>query len=171
MVAKNLQIRQRAVNETQSMIGFNSQNLFKLPHERTFRDDVMFAEGGGLVTTGNSGDKKSKKVERNITLELLNEEEEDMSECKSVSDEQLIEQFKQHVAANKKEEDCKTIEELKELYAFQSKKQKEAEGLKSMNSFVKGMNIAFKKAQKVVDLDQGISLEHFVKIGNGVANP
>jgi len=30
MLAKNMHIRQRAVNEVAPMIGFNSQNLFKL---------------------------------------------------------------------------------------------------------------------------------------------
>lgn len=44
MVLKNMNIRQKAVNETPPFVGFHSQNLFKLPHERCFRENVTFED-------------------------------------------------------------------------------------------------------------------------------
>jgi len=41
MIEKNFNIKQRAINETPAMVSFQSQNLFKLPHERRYREGMV----------------------------------------------------------------------------------------------------------------------------------
>ena len=62
MILKNFNIRQRAVNETPPMTGFQNQNLFKLPHEKKFRKK-MLAVPITLGNTAGMGDQDEEDCE------------------------------------------------------------------------------------------------------------
>lgn len=86
------------------MIGFNSQNLFKLKSEARYRDTIF-------TEIGKGGDQ-------NASQEILIQDENDtMIECNPKTDEAHIAEFDEHYELNKDESQCTSISELQELVA------------------------------------------------------
>ena len=81
MVQKNFNIKQRAVNETPPMTGFQTQNLFKLSHEKQFRTKLMSdPEPLSFHEQDKASQIKNKRV-TNIAMEMLADTDSDISEC------------------------------------------------------------------------------------------
>ena len=111
---------------------------------------------------------KSKALKNNVALELLNESDSDLSECEVKSEQQILEEYKRYLALSKNDSDCRTIFELQELKDLREKQEKEIKANQSALTISNALGTAFRKAQKIVDLQDGLNLQHFVKIGTGV---
>ena len=82
------------------MTGFQSQNLFKLPHERKYRTK-MLAEPA-VASTVKDDEKRTRPL-HNVAIELLSDSESDVSECVIKSEEEIIREYKEHIALSKKD--------------------------------------------------------------------
>ena len=84
------------------MIGFNSQNLFKLPNERKFRK-TLFKDNTG--------------ADQNVCSELLQiNEDDDLSECEPKKEEEHITDFNLHKELSKPDSEVENINELHKLF-------------------------------------------------------
>ena len=77
MIEKNFHLKQRIVNETAPMTGIHSQNLFKLGHEKKYRNLPQEPE------PPKDGDSQEivKKKTHNVAIDLLTDSASDISEC------------------------------------------------------------------------------------------
>lgn len=104
------------------MIGFNSQNLFKLPAERKYRNTIF---------------KDNTGTEQNVCDELLQiSEDDDMSECEPKTEQQHLWDFHRHKELSRPDAEVDNINDLHKLYAMreedENRKKKEKE-LKAEN--------------------------------------
>ena len=51
----------------------------------------------------------------NVGLELLSDSDSVASECEIKAEEEILEEYKKNIALSKKEAECRTLSELKEL--------------------------------------------------------
>lgn len=74
MLEKNFNIKQKFVNESKPFHSFTSQNLFKLPQEKSNRTKLICELPTGLP------DKDTNLLD-NAPIKLLNESDSEVSEC------------------------------------------------------------------------------------------
>mgnify|MGYP000241614322 FL=1 len=79
------------------------------------------------VSDKNKGPETKEMAEKrarpphNTAMELLNESESEVSECHVESQEKIIEEYNLKIALSKKETECRTLTELKELQELKAK--------------------------------------------------
>lgn len=132
MLEKNFNIRVRSVNEAHPMTSYNTQNLFKLPHEKKNRTYLISEQlrkrakdernrsadappPSDRPGTQIKSQRNDERYNRNVSLHLLNETDSEESECNVKTEQEIIDDFKKTMAP-KREADCKTAEELKQFY-------------------------------------------------------
>ena len=142
------------------MIGFNSQNLFKMANERSFRF-TMFKDNNFASNAYEN---------QNMCIDMLKKDEgdEELREPQVLTEQQHIVEFKRLKQLNKSEKECADMSEVMKLREAKYYERQAIIKQVLRKKMHYNLKLAFRKFQKNVDLTEPLNMKHFLGIHDGI---